>query len=152
MNNEHRHPDPVQEFSQRVEEASWPLTLDPSPRAIHLSGPTARGEGRVRGHANSTVSGSRVQLPWWLCALATWRSIPDPPVPDPNAKSQGRQAAKIQQGNPDRSHHLRRLPRDETALITRQRKMPVAIPIKRIRNFSKDFIQGGDKNSVKEGK
>ena len=28
------------------------------------------------------------------------------PVPDPNAKSQGRQAAKIQQGNPDRSHHV----------------------------------------------
>ena len=28
-----RHPDAVQEFSQRVEEA-WPLTLDPSPRAI----------------------------------------------------------------------------------------------------------------------
>src|SRR5439155_12066649 len=53
----HSHPDPVQEFSQRVQEA-WPLTLDPSPRAIHVSGPTARGEGRVRGHANSTVSGS----------------------------------------------------------------------------------------------
>ena len=28
-----RHPDAVQKFSQRVEEA-WPLTLDPSPRAI----------------------------------------------------------------------------------------------------------------------
>src|SRR5438876_8960659 len=58
--NGHRHADPVQEFSQRVEEA-WPLTLDPSPRAIHVSGPTARGEGRVRGHANSTVSGSLTQ-------------------------------------------------------------------------------------------
>src|SRR6266498_2944235 len=50
-----RTPDPVQGFSQRVEEA-WPLTLDPSPRAIHVSGPTARGEGRERGHANSNAS------------------------------------------------------------------------------------------------
>src|SRR5881296_2367499 len=57
MSNDHRTPDPVQGFSQRVEEA-WPLTLDPSPRAIHVSGATARGEGRVRGHANSNVSGS----------------------------------------------------------------------------------------------
>src|SRR6266516_7053971 len=58
----HSTPDPVQGFSQRVEEA-WPLTLDPSPRAIHVSGATARGEGRVRGHANSIVSG----------ALSNWR-------------------------------------------------------------------------------
>src|SRR5262245_18591709 len=46
--------DPEPEFSRRVEEA-WPLTLDPSPRAIHVSGVTARGEGRVREHPNSTV-------------------------------------------------------------------------------------------------
>src|SRR6266699_2122470 len=64
MRNEHRHPDPVQAFSQLVEEA-WPLTLDSSPRAIHVSSATARGEGRVRGHSNSIVSGSLEQ--WTMC-------------------------------------------------------------------------------------
>ena len=33
MSNEHRHPEPVPGFSQRVEDA-WPLTLALSPRAI----------------------------------------------------------------------------------------------------------------------
>src|SRR5438093_6795102 len=88
MNNEHRTPDPVQGFSQRVEEA-WPRIPLPAPlersaavsktsrsawevrRRRQLAAccgwsrttqprsvPTARGEGRVRGHANSNVSGS----------------------------------------------------------------------------------------------
>src|SRR5438445_8002350 len=69
MNNEHRHPDPVQEFSKRVEEA-WPLTLDPSPRAIHVSSATARGEGRVRGHANSNVSGAMSNEQCAICAMS----------------------------------------------------------------------------------
>src|SRR6266516_6295692 len=56
-----RHPELVREFLQRVEEA-WPLTLDPSPRAIHVSRATARGEGRERGHSHSTVPGSAGNL------------------------------------------------------------------------------------------
>jgi hypothetical protein len=50
-----RAPDSMQELSQRL---AWPLTLDPSPRAIHVSCVTARAEGRVKGHSNSTLSGS----------------------------------------------------------------------------------------------
>src|SRR6266516_5589750 len=58
-----RHPELVREFSQRVEEA-WPLTLDPSPRAIDVSRATARGEGRERGHENSNMSGSLKKSTW----------------------------------------------------------------------------------------
>ena len=36
-------------------------------------------------------------------------------APDPNAKSQRRQAAKVQQGNPDRSHHVEMLLTGTTA-------------------------------------
>ena len=50
-----------------------------------------------------------------LCALATWR-FSFQILPDPNAKSQRRQAAKIQQGDPDRLHHVGILP-EKTRLI-----------------------------------
>src|SRR5262249_29901232 len=53
--NVHKVPEPVRGSSRSVEFAR-PLTLDPSPRAIHVSSATARGEGSVRGHSKSAMA------------------------------------------------------------------------------------------------
>src|SRR6266567_4918374 len=88
MRNEHRHPDPVQEFSQRMEEA-WPLTLDPSPRAIHVSTATksstfCRHRWRPRGGDGFTAR----ELIAVLGALALLAAVAGPLLANAKLRSQ----------------------------------------------------------------
>src|SRR5207247_3025624 len=54
----HRHPARVQKCSQRVEEA-WPLTLDPSPRAIVICDLRSRERSAAVSETNRSAGSSK---------------------------------------------------------------------------------------------